>query len=183
MTLCIGHHDARRQIAVVDLIREVMPPFSPADAAGEFAGVLASYGVHNVVGDKFGGLWVAEMFARFSVVYKPTAEPKNLLYGSLLATINSRRVELLDHRKLVAQLIGLERKTSRSGRADQIDHAPGGHDDVCNAVAGCVATLMNASGQYDSSLSWVSDSDDPAKNWQALRTSLYLRSGGAMHLW
>ena len=33
------------------------------------------------------------------------------------------------------QLIGLERRTARGGR-DSIDHGPGGHDDVCNAVAG-----------------------------------------------
>jgi hypothetical protein len=31
----------------------------------------------------------------------------------------------------------LERRTSRSGK-DSIDHAPGGHDDLANAVAGVI---------------------------------------------
>jgi hypothetical protein len=53
----------------------------------------------------------------------------------LLASINSRAVSLLDHGKLLRQLIALERRTARSGK-DSIDHMPGSHDDVANAVAG-----------------------------------------------
>jgi hypothetical protein len=45
---------------------------------------------------------------------------------------------LLDHPRLVTQLCGLERRTARGGR-DSIDHAPGGHDDLANAVAGAAA--------------------------------------------
>ena len=37
--------------------------------------------------------------------------------------------------RLVNQLCGLERRTARSGK-DSIDHGPGGHDDLANAVAG-----------------------------------------------
>jgi hypothetical protein len=46
-------------------------------------------------------------------------------------------VELLDHPRLTAQMCGLERRTPRGGR-DSIDHAPGGHDDIANSVAGAV---------------------------------------------
>src|SRR4028118_1149534 len=53
----------------------------------------------------------------------------------LLPLLNSGRVELLDSPRLVAQLCGLERRVARSGR-DAIDHAPGAHDDLANAVAG-----------------------------------------------
>jgi hypothetical protein len=35
----------------------------------------------------------------------------------------------------VNQLTGLERRTSRAGK-DSIDHSPGTHDDLANAVAG-----------------------------------------------
>jgi hypothetical protein len=38
---------------------------------------------------------------------------------------------------MVAQFIGLERRTSRSGR-DTVDHAPGAHDDIANAAAGAI---------------------------------------------
>jgi hypothetical protein len=49
--------------------------------------------------------------------------------------LNSGRVELLDLPRLADQLTGLERRTARSGK-DSIDHAPGTHDDIANAVAG-----------------------------------------------
>jgi hypothetical protein len=44
-------------------------------------------------------------------------------------------VDLLDSPRLVSQLTSLERRTARGGK-DSIDHAPGAHDDVANAVAG-----------------------------------------------
>ena len=37
----------------------------------------------------------------------------------------------------MTQITSLERRTVRGGR-DSIDHAPGAHDDVANAVAGAV---------------------------------------------
>jgi hypothetical protein len=37
-------------------------------------------------------------------------------------------------------LVGLERRVSRQGK-DSIDHAPGGHDDAANAVAGLLVNL------------------------------------------
>jgi hypothetical protein len=61
--------------------------------------------------------------------------------------VNSRRVDLLDHQRLVAQLIALERRTARGGR-DSIDHPPGAHDDVANAVAGCLTGIVGKSS-YD----------------------------------
>jgi hypothetical protein len=51
--------------------------------------------------------------------------------------LNSRRVNLLDIKKLTGELRTLERRTARGGR-DSIDHPPGGHDDLVNAVAGAL---------------------------------------------
>ena len=42
---------------------------------------------------------------------------------------------------MVAQFVGLERRTSRAGK-DSVDHAPGAHDDLSNSVAG-VASLAS----------------------------------------
>ena len=50
---------------------------------------------------------------------------------------SSTAARLLGSRRLVTQLTGLERRTSRAGR-DSIDHAPGAHDDVANAVIGAL---------------------------------------------
>ncbi|MDR3484624.1 MAG: hypothetical protein P4M05_06910 [Bradyrhizobium sp.] len=55
--------------------------------------------------------------------------------------INGGRAELLDHPKIVSQLCSLERRTARGGK-DSIDHPPGQHDDVVNAVAGALTNLI-----------------------------------------
>ena len=47
---------------------------------------------------------------------------------------------ILDHPRLIAQPCGLERRTARSGK-DSIDHAPGAHDDIANAVAGALVRV------------------------------------------
>ena len=67
--------------------------------------------------------------------YALADRPKSDFYRDLLPLLNSGRVELLNHAKLVTQLCSLERRTARSGK-DSIDHAPGSHDDIANAVAG-----------------------------------------------
>lgn len=64
-------------------------------------------------------------------------DPKSTIYINFLPLINSGKVRLLGNKRLVNQLIGLERRTSRAGR-DSIDHAPGGHDDIANAAAGAL---------------------------------------------
>ena len=62
------------------------------------------------------------------------------MYCDLLPLLNAKRVELLDNPRLAAQLVGLERRTARSGR-DTVDHTPGGHDDLANVVAGVLVGL------------------------------------------
>jgi hypothetical protein len=66
--------------------------------------------------------------------YEVSDRSRSELYRDFLPLLNSRGVDLLDNDRLVLELIGLERRTSRGG-ADKIDHGPGGHDDVANAVA------------------------------------------------
>jgi hypothetical protein len=128
---------------VLDAVREIKPPFSPDAAVDEFVALLKSYHVHNVMGDHWGGEFVRERFSKRGVRYETADRIKSDLYKELLPLLNSGRVELLEHKKLIAQLCALERKTSRGGR-DSIDHPPGAgcHDDVANAVAGA---LVNAS--------------------------------------
>lgn len=42
MTLGVAHHDARARQAVLDVLLEVRPPFSPEDVAGQLAVTLVS---------------------------------------------------------------------------------------------------------------------------------------------
>ena len=65
---------------------------------------------------------------------------KSELYLEALPLFATGAVDLLDYQPLTVELIGLERRTARSGR-DSVDHAPGGHDDYANAACGCLALL------------------------------------------
>src|SRR5262249_12139743 len=67
--------------------------------------------------------------------------PKSAIYGNVLPLLNSGRVELLDHPRLQAQLLSLERRASR-GRGGTIDHPPGAHDDVADAACGALALAV-----------------------------------------
>jgi hypothetical protein len=118
-------------------VREVRPPFSPEATVAEFAAVLEGYGVTHVIGDAFAGAWPAEAFARHGLAYTISPKTKTEIYRDVLPAINSGRVALLDHRRLLAQLAALERRPGASGR-DAIDHPGRGHDDVANAAAGAI---------------------------------------------
>jgi hypothetical protein len=144
MTLAIGHRE--KDVVVIDAVRERHPPFSPEDVVAEFAALLKSYRISRVVGDRYAGEWPRERFKEHGVAYEPSDKPKSELYRDMLPAINSRKLDLLDHPHLLAQLASLERRTARGGR-DSIDHAPGGHDDLANAVAGVSAAC--AKGSFD----------------------------------
>jgi hypothetical protein len=177
MTLAIGHIDHVKQTVVIDAIREARPPFSPEAITGEFSSLLKSYSVFKVLGDRFGGSYPSEQFGRFAVTYDQAAKPKSELYGDLLPMINSCRIQLLDHPRLISQLCGLERRTARGGR-DSIDHSPGGHDDCANCVAG-LASINTQYAAYDSSYSgW---SDDPNAD-RAAQTARYQRQQLASYI-
>lgn len=144
MTLAIAHRDDARNKIMVDVIRERRPPFSPDDVVAEFAEVLKPYRVMGVKGDRYAAEWPRERFRGHGINYEPSEKTKSDLYRDLLPMINSRQVELPDHPRLIAQLVGLERRTARGGR-DSIDHAPGAHDDVANAVAGALVAVGSQS--------------------------------------
>jgi hypothetical protein len=134
-TLSICHRE--KDVAVVDLIREIRPPFSPENTVEELSKVLKQYRCASVCGDKYAGLWPAEQFQKRGIRYEASERTASEIYLEMLSIINSGRVELLDNRRCIAQLIGLERRTTRLGK-DTVSHGPGGHDDVINSVAGCV---------------------------------------------
>jgi hypothetical protein len=146
-TLAIGHYLYDQQVVVVDALRETKPPFNPEAVVDEYTRLLKSYGISSIIGDRYAGIWPAAEFAKVGISYEASAVPKSDLYGGLLPLLNSRRIELLDNDRLVQQLVGLERRTARSGK-DSIDHGPGGHDDVCNAVAG-LSAIASEYGGYD----------------------------------
>jgi hypothetical protein len=178
MSLAIGHRED--DIVVVDALREIKPPFSPESVVGEFSALLKSYRVSKITGDRYAGEWPREHFREHGITYEPAAKAKSDLYRDLLPAINSRKLDLLDDARLLTQLVGLERRTARGGR-DSIDHAPGAHDDLANAVAGLAAVAKR--GSYDSSMDWVSG-PATADDFQRQRLSQHiLRTGGYYRQW
>ncbi len=135
MTIAVAHRCG--DMAVLDAVREVRPPFSPDSVTSDFASLLRSYGVTRVVGDRYAGEWPRERFRVHGIAYDLSDRPRSDLYRDCLPILNSGRTELLDLPKLATQFAGLERRTGRGGR-DSIDHAPGGHDDLANVVAGAL---------------------------------------------
>jgi hypothetical protein len=146
-TMAIGHMERGRQTVVIDCVRETKPPFSPERVVMEYAQLLKNYRINSISGDRYAGIWPVEQFAKFNIRYEQSAKPKSDLYTDLLPLINSARIELLDHPKLINQLCGLERRTARGGR-DSIDHQPGAHDDLANACAE-LAAINNKYGSYN----------------------------------
>ena len=101
---------------------------------------MAEVELGTVRGDRYAGEWPREAFRRHGIVYQAADKTKSELYKDLAPRVNSGEVDLLDDPRLVAQLVGLERRTSRGGR-DSIDHAPGSHDDLANAAAGVLVQV------------------------------------------
>ena len=96
-------------------------------------------------GDRYAGEWPREQFRKHGINYVPSEHSKSELYLNLLPLVNSRAVDLLDDDRMVRQLVGLERRTSRGG-SDRIDHTPGAHDDFANAAAGAIVLASTLSG-------------------------------------
>jgi hypothetical protein len=143
-TMSIAHRDGER--VVIDAIREVRPPFSPEGVIDDFAALLKTYRIGQVTGDRYAGEFPREQFRKRSIEYVCSKKAKSDLYRDLLPMLNAGGIVLPKSDRLVNQLCGLERRVARSGK-DSIDHGPGSHDDLCNAVAGAADC---ASGRYES---------------------------------
>jgi hypothetical protein len=185
MTLAIAHMQGNR--VIVDAIRERKAPFSPDDVVKEFAATLRSYGVSRIVGDRYAAEWPRERFRTYGIEYRVADKTKSDLYLALLPLLNSGRIELLDHTRTTNQLAGLERRTSRAGK-DSIDHVPGGHDDLANAVAGAAVLAVQAAarpgvkpvmpGVYSKTSGWISDPCPTANKTTTVAVYDYYANGG-----
>jgi hypothetical protein len=145
MTMAVAH--AERDVTVLDFVREVPPPFIPSQVCAEFASVMKGYGVTRMAGDKWGSEFVRERFRDCGITLEPSERTKSDLYLELLPILSSGRIRLIDNKRLLAQLIGLERRTARSGR-DSVDHGPGQHDDIANSVAGALVSAGVRPGHW-----------------------------------
>jgi hypothetical protein len=140
-TMSISHKESDR--VVIDLAREVKPPFDPSTVVDDFCIALKQYRINRVTGDRYAGEWPREQFRKRGIGYICSDKVKSDLFRDLLPLLNSGRIVLPKSERLVSQLTGLERRVARSGK-DSIDHGPGTHDDLANVVAGAANLIALA---------------------------------------
>lgn len=135
MALAIAHLSNDK--VILDYLEEIRAPFNPQEQICRLANTVRRFGAGALHGDNFGAGWVAGAFMAQGIEYRRCERSKSQLYAELLPLLNSGQVELLDHDRLRAQLLALERRVSRAGK-DVIDHPPSGRDDCANAAAGAL---------------------------------------------
>lgn len=145
-TMCISHWDERVNKVIVDCIVSRDPGttgFDPSKVAKEFCEILKGYGIKSVTGDRYAAGFTVSAFREGGIRYDPSEMDRSGIYSSFLPIATSGAVELLDDKRLQSQLVALDRRTSAGGR-DTINHPPGGHDDIANAVAGAVVLVAKS---------------------------------------
>lgn len=125
---------------VLDLVLERRAPLSSEATIAEFVGLLRAYRVREVIGNRYSEELVRELFRKQGIAYEASRWTRSDLFAELLPLLTSGRARLLHDRRLVAQLLSLERRTGGSGR-DAITHPRDGHDGVANAAAGALVHL------------------------------------------
>ncbi|MBV9826126.1 MAG: terminase [Alphaproteobacteria bacterium] len=147
-TCAIAHAEGTNRTAVLDALYERRAPFDPSTVVAEIADLLRQYRITEVTGDRYAAQWVVEAFRREGIRYIQSERDRSAIYLDALPMFTAGRVRLLDDPRLVHQLIGLERRTSRSGK-DRVDHGPNGSDDAANAAAGALVLVARKNGWLD----------------------------------
>jgi hypothetical protein len=136
--LALAHAEGER--VILDVARRWPAPHDPAQVVGEMAGIIKSYGLRRVTGDRYAGAWPEQEFQKHGITYQAAAKDKSTLYLEFLPLVLSGRAEILDIRQLFSELRNLVRRTRSAGR-DLVDHPPRGQDDLANATAGACSQV------------------------------------------
>lgn len=123
-----------RDRVVVDACRRWPSPHDPVVVAGEVAAFLATYDLQNAVADQYGAELSRSIYRDAGISLEVAGVNRSEVYLAVLPMFSSDRIEIPDEPRLRTELLALERRTGRSGK-DAVDHCPGQHDDVANAVA------------------------------------------------
>jgi len=119
---------------IVDACRRWPAPHDPAAVAREAASFLGSYGLRHTVADHYGAELSRALYSEADLALVSAEVTRSEAYLHLLPLLTTARIELPPDPRLRLELLSLERRTARGGR-DSVDHRPGSHDDLANAVA------------------------------------------------
>jgi hypothetical protein len=132
--------------AILDCLFERKAPFDPSTVVGDIAGLLRSYRVGEITGDRYAAEWVVGAFKKAGIRYVQSERDRSAIYLDVLPLFTAGRARLPDNQRLIHQFVGLERRTFRSGR-DRVDHPAGAHDDCANSAAGALVLAADAKHQ------------------------------------
>jgi hypothetical protein len=158
--LAIAHRAG--DTAVLDCLRVYDPPFSPDHVIDDVAKVMQRYKLVRCFGDDYGSDITKTLFRQAGLTYRSTDWRKSEIYLNTLPLLNSGRVRLLDHQKMLNQLLSLERRP-QSGGHDSVDHPKKQHDDACNAACGALLHAFARKG--DPTYAFV-DTDRPSHQFK-----------------
>jgi hypothetical protein len=115
-------------------------PFDPMAVTREYAALCKQYRIGSVTGDRYGKQWVQQAWRELLGTYNEASLYAWQLYLEVLAPFNRGLVELPEHLPLLREFKSLQRVASRTGK-ESVEHPRGSHDDLANAVAGCLQLL------------------------------------------
>jgi hypothetical protein len=130
--LAVAHRDGQR--VIIDFCRRYPAPHDPAVVARKVAADLAPYGLTQIYCDNYGAELARSIYAEAGLTLVSADVNRSEAYLHLLPLLTMGRIELPPEPRLRQELLGLERRTARSGK-DSVDHRPGAHDDLANSVA------------------------------------------------
>ena len=190
-TLAIAHCEYGSNRIVIDVLRE-RKPIVPSQVVIEYAELLRSYGISQVVSDDYGKGFHGDESIRNGFLSRRARTVPPRITASFLPLLTSGRARLLDSSVLRSQLTSLERHVSASNK-ELIRHpqTASAHDDCATACAGA-AVLAASRLRFDSSWSFVSGPSDAVSKAEATqqyvdnyrRNALYayMATGGLLRL-
>lgn len=137
--LAIARRDGDDHVTV-ELVRAWPAPHNPEVVIAEAAAILRSYGCSSVTSDRYAGQFPARVLERHRIALRVSELDRSALYVELLPRVLSQTVTIPNDPALLRELRGLERRRGFAGK-DRVDHRPGSHDDLANALAGAVVVV------------------------------------------
>jgi hypothetical protein len=181
--MAIGHKhpDAGREIAVVDALLEVAPPFDTDEIVERCATILKQWGISEITADHYAAGWVVSAFQRHGISVTHNAISTSDIYVNVIPQFMSKRVRLLNHQRSVDQLCGLRRKVGQGGR-EIVTHPANSHDDLAAAICGLLWRL--APGAMSAADGWCEylrrELQEPGRRrWATDFDDVYAASGPA----
>lgn len=133
---------------VQDVVRQWVPPpgetLSPNAILQEIAGILQHFNIIHVYTDQYHMESLAQLAIKNGFQLEKvhfTGGTKAAMYGSLQQLINTKRLQLLDHKEQYKELVQLE-KTLTTGGTVKIAAPSGKHDDIATVVALCAHNCL-----------------------------------------